>query len=179
MRNARAFGVKGLASYFGYSDGIDEVAVKLNKLGIETTTHIQGFIWPYSNVSNVASQAIAAAKQGKKIILYGHSMGGDSAVKIAVRLRDAGHSVELLACFDPTPFGCPDVPENVKKSLGWWQPFGLGGYAIQASRALQVVIDKGQAWLSTRSVEGGSHKKIDNNPVLQAILLNWADKVTR
>lgn len=177
-RNARAFGIRGLGSLIrNYSDGIDEQVAALNLLGIEATAHIQGFLWPNSNVPNIANQAMEAASQGKKIILLGHSMGADAAVKVAVRLRAAGYAVDLLACFDPTTFGCPDVPANVKKTLGWWQPVGLGGYQVRPSVELSDALEQGGAWLSTRAVKS-SHKNIDNDPALQKIFLHWADKVT-
>lgn len=178
-RKGRGFGIRGLASLLGFSNGIDQMGARMNALGIKTTCHIQGLgiFLPYSSVPGIARDAAAAARAGHPIILYGHSMGADAAVKVAVRLHAEGLPVALLACFDPTPFGCPDVPPNVEKTLGWWQGRGLGGYQVRPSIELSRRIDKGQAWLSTRQVANG-HNSVEDLPALQNIMLDWAQRVT-
>jgi pimeloyl-ACP methyl ester carboxylesterase len=122
----RAFLIYGLIGGpfpygLGYSLGLDVLRDKLRALGIEATTHVEGVIVPHTNVRSLAAQAEDAARAGRKLLLLGHSMGADAAVKIACRLADKNLGVDLLIGFDPTKFACPAVPSNVKRALCFYQ----------------------------------------------------------
>jgi pimeloyl-ACP methyl ester carboxylesterase len=105
----------------GYSLGLDVLRDKLRALGIEATTHVEGVVIPHTNVRSLATQAEDAVRAGKKLLLLGHSMGADAAVKIACRLAERNRAVDLLIGFDPTKFACPSVPNNVKRALCFYQ----------------------------------------------------------
>lgn len=125
-RNVRAFLIYGLIGGpfpygFGYSLGLDVLRDKLGAIGIDATTHVEGVLIPHTNVRSLAEQARTAAAGGQKLLLLGHSMGADAAVKIACRLAGDDIPVELLIGFDPTKFACPYVPANVKRALCFHQ----------------------------------------------------------
>ena len=125
-RDVRAFLIYGLIGGpfpygLGYSLGLDVLRDKLRALGIDATSHVEGVLIPHTNVRNLAAQAADAAKAGKKLLLLGHSMGADAAVKIACRLGEEKLAVDLLIGFDPTKFACPALPPNVKRALCFHQ----------------------------------------------------------
>lgn len=105
----------------GYSLGLDALRDRLRKAGIEASTHVEGVLLPHTNVRSLASQAEEAARAGHKLVLLGHSMGADAAVKIACRLAAKDLSVDLLIGFDPTKFACPYIPPNVKRAVCFYQ----------------------------------------------------------
>jgi pimeloyl-ACP methyl ester carboxylesterase len=122
----RAFLVYGLIGGpfpygWGYSLGLDVLREKLRAAGIDATTHVEGVLVPHTNVRHLTAQAAEAARRGSKLLLLGHSMGADAAVKIAVRLARAKIPVDLLIGFDPTTFACPRVPANVRRALCFYQ----------------------------------------------------------
>lgn len=122
----RAFLIYGLIGGpfpygLGYSLGLDVLRDKLKAIGVEATTHVEGVIVPHTNVRALSRQAEEAARAGQKLLLLGHSMGADAAVKIACRLAGKNIAVDLLIGFDPTKFACPDVPPNVKRALCFYQ----------------------------------------------------------
>jgi pimeloyl-ACP methyl ester carboxylesterase len=122
----RAFLIYGLIGGpfpygFGYSLGLDVLRDKLIAAGVEASSHVEGVVLPHTNVPHIATLAIEAARAGSKILLLGHSMGADAAVKIAERLRDEKLSVDLLFGLDPTKFACPRVPANVARAICFYQ----------------------------------------------------------
>ena len=138
----RAFLIYGLIGGpfpygLGYSLGFDTLRDKLRLLGVDATTHVEGVLIPHANVANLTEQATSAVRSGSRIILIGHSMGADAAVKIASRLADHDLVVDLLVGFDPTRVGCPHVPRNVRRAICFFQKeFGdlLGRGQFQPAR---------------------------------------------
>ena len=125
-KKIRAFLIYGLIGGpppygLGYSLGLDVLRDRLRAAGIDATTHVEGVLVPHTNVRNLSRQAADAARAGRKLLLLGHSMGADAAVKIAARLARENLAVDLLIGFDPTKFACPKVPSNVKRALCFHQ----------------------------------------------------------
>ncbi len=132
----RVFLIRGLAGGrpFFFSAGMDAIARKLRAAGITASVHDQGsLLRPYGDVGAITEAAVAAAREGQRPVLIGHSMGADAALKVAVNLAGAGIAVPLVVCFDPTSFrllfGPPPVPVNVARVLCFYQkisPLGRG-----------------------------------------------------
>ncbi|NWG26796.1 MAG: hypothetical protein HXY30_20650 [Pseudorhodoplanes sp.] len=132
----RGYAIRGLAGgpplYF--SRGMDTLADRLKALGVTCSVHAQGWLLhPYGNVGTILADALQAAQAGARIVLIGHSMGADAALKVAVRLGENKIAVPLVVCFDPTSFrallGPPPVPPNVGCALNFYQkvdPVGRG-----------------------------------------------------
>lgn len=132
----RVFLIRGLAGGqpFYFSAGLDELARSLKALGVTASVHAQGsFLRPYGEVDNIAKIALATARTGQRVVLIGHSMGADAALKVATILAAQRVMVPLVVCFDPTSFrlswGPPPVPANVARALCFYQkisPLGRG-----------------------------------------------------
>jgi len=122
----RAFLIYGLIGGpfpygLGYSLGLDLLRDKLRADGIDASAHVEGVLLPHTNVRSLSRQAEEAVRASQKLLLLGHSMGADAAVKIATRLAEKNLAVDLLIGFDPTKFACPYVPPNVKRALCFYQ----------------------------------------------------------
>lgn len=173
--NCRAFLIYGLIGGpfpygWGYSLGLDALRDKLRAIGIDASTHVEGVLIPYTNVPFLAAKAREAAQAGNRIVLIGHSMGADAAAKIACRLAAQNIPVELLVGLDPTKFGCPAVPPNVKRALCFFQKeemLGRGNFYPDGSF-------KGQ--LSNERVLVG-HKEMDDSTEVRERILAEARKL--
>jgi len=105
--------LKGLADVF--STGMDFLEAKLEVRGIVGEVHNHAF------VESVAQSAIAKWRGGLHgpIIIIGHSLGADSAFKMAQRLGSAEVPVALLVTFSPV--GSAPVPANVRHAVNYFQ----------------------------------------------------------
>jgi pimeloyl-ACP methyl ester carboxylesterase len=158
----RALLIRGLWGLF-WSRGMDKLARKLRAAGIETSVHSKG-LFGYSGVPAIAEAALSAAKAGSKIILGGHSMGADAAVMVAERLGEKRIEIPLVACFDPTTFGCPPVPANVTRALNFYQKrSALGRGTLAPGRGFKGTIEQRQV--------DDIHVRIDDDPELHARVL--------
>jgi pimeloyl-ACP methyl ester carboxylesterase len=176
-RDVRAFLIYGLIGGpfpygLGYSLGLDVLRDKLCARGIEASTHVEGVVIPHTNVRSLAAQAIEAARAGQRIMLLGHSMGADAAVKIAARLGKKQFAVDLLIGFDPTKFACPLVPRNVRRAICYYQKefgnyLGRGRFHPGAEFAGECLNDR----VPYR------HKIMDDAPEMHERVLAEAEKL--
>jgi pimeloyl-ACP methyl ester carboxylesterase len=173
----RAFLIYGLVGGpfpygLGYSLGLNVLCDKLRAIGIEVTTHVEGVLVPHTNVAHLARLAADSARAGHRILLLGHSMGADAAVKIACRLAGEKLVVDLLIGFDPTKFTCPDVPANVRRALCFYQQepgdfLGRGRFAPAKDFSGDCINER---------VPYG-HKVMDDAPALHERVLAEAGKL--
>lgn len=154
------FTIRGLAGSI-FSRGMDELAAKLAALAsVTASVHAHG-VFRCENVPNIARRALQAARLGARIVLVGHSYGGDAALMVAARLGAEKVSVPLLAAFDPTWFGAPPVPANVTRAIGFHQkvdPVGRGVLRPGNGFSGELVNIRHDA----------PHVRMDNDPVLHA-----------
>lgn len=116
----RAYLIRGLFDLF--SLGMNELAVKLRRQGYWATA--QGV----AEAEAIEEEVIARRRNGdprERIVIIGHSMGGDAGIRIANRLADEGlPPLALLVTFDPgarTPIaGGVDKVLNIFQSSGGW-----------------------------------------------------------
>lgn len=173
--NYRAFLIYGLVGGpfpygWGYSLGLNVLRDRLRAIGINATTHVEGVLVPYTNVPFLTQKAKEAARAGNRIVLIGHSMGADAAAKIACRLEAKKVPVELLVGLDPTKFGCPKVPSNVKRALCFFQKqelLGRGNFHASGSFTGQ---------LANERVSVG-HKEMDDSDDIRARIIAEASKL--
>ena len=87
--------IRGLMNVF--SLGLDSIADKLRKRGINATVH-NHLEW-----IALSDEAIQACKSGREsqIILVGHSLGASAVVDMAQRLSQAGVQAGLVVSLDP------------------------------------------------------------------------------
>lgn len=167
-----AIGITGLAGArfpfgVGYSSGIYTLGGKFQKLGISVSYHLHGFL-AYENTSNLTSKARQAVASGKKIILFGHSLGADEVTRIAANLGDT--PVEIAACFDPTswtwPVGPVAITKNVVKCFDFYQGYLPGGGVLKRAAGNTKTI------LSNSNHPQDSHITIDDDPKLHQIVID-------
>lgn len=155
----RAYTIRGLAGSI-FSRGMDALAAKLNAAGVRCTVHAHG-LFRLENVPRIAADALRAAKAGARVVLVGHSYGGDAALTVANRLHEERVPVPLLVAFDPTWFGAPPVPANVARAIGFYQkvdPVGRG--VLRAGDGFSGAL------INERHDE--PHVRIDDDPALHA-----------
>jgi LysM repeat protein len=111
-----------------FSRGFDTLAEKLRFAGVPASVHSS-----YS-VGGLAEEVIQNyRREPGPIILLGHSTGGDAAISIAQRLRDANIPVGIIFGFDPTPIASP-VPDNVELFINLFQKTNpIGGGVVKSA----------------------------------------------
>ncbi|MBL8240945.1 MAG: hypothetical protein JNM66_26225 [Bryobacterales bacterium] len=118
---------------------------------------------------------------GAKVVLFGQSMGGAAAVKLAGFLR--GKGVPVLLTVQVDSFGARDgvIPENVRAAANFYQKHWLtvrGEDRIRAKNPARTQILgnfeyeypfwRVETWPEswTRRVFGGAHARMEADPVL-------------
>lgn len=127
----RVYAIRGLTSSL-FSHGMVILTDELNQYrGIKCTVEDHGFVY-CENASIIAENAASAAKLGQKIVLIGHSYGGDCAVRAAMALNEAKVRVALLIAVDASWFSCPPVSANVATAISYYQEIDpLGRHVLQ------------------------------------------------
>jgi hypothetical protein len=124
VRHAHVYLLRGLINVF--SLGMDELATKIEQRGIYASVH-NHIAWPM-----LASEAAANYRAGREgpIIIIGHSLGADAAVKMADELDQERVPVKLVVTFDPVSNLAVggDVAKvvNLYISNGWGVPVARG-----------------------------------------------------
>ena len=105
--------LRGLFNVF--STGMDDLAEKLNRRGIRASV--------YNHTEHYGLvQAIAArhrAGRGERVIIVGHSLGANDAVRMAALLGQHKIHVPLVITYDPTV--TISVPRNVSRLVNFYQ----------------------------------------------------------
>ena len=149
-----------LRGWFGvFSTGMDVIAETLRGKGIEAEA-LGHLAWK-STVSKILDER-AAGRTGR-IVLVGHSQGGNNIIDIARELEKHGVRVDLLITL--APFQQDPVPANVVRALNYYQAGGWGspltagpGFAGELAN-----IDVGDT--------GTFHVNIDKNAKVQAAIV--------
>ena len=128
--DGRVYAFRGDMGIF-FSTGMDYLAAELNQLGLTAG------VYNWVDWRALADDAIAryqAAPDRIRILLAGHSRGGDELVALAWRLYAARVPVALAVAFDPTR-AVDQVPPNVERFINFYQSTNVigGGAARPAS----------------------------------------------
>ncbi len=128
---ARVYIFRGDLGIF-FSTGMDYLAAELNQHGLSAG------VYNWENWKALADDAIAyyRAHPGRaRIMLAGHSRGGDGLIAMAWRLHSAHVPVALAVAVDPTRV-VGKVPPNIERFINVYQSNNmLGGGAAQPSRS--------------------------------------------
>jgi hypothetical protein len=103
-----------------FSLGMDELAAKLERMGVRTT------VTNYLAWQALADQAAVEYKSGRvgAIILVGHSSGATAVTEMAARLSQLGVPVSLAIGFDPTSH--ETATGNVDRYINYYIGHGMG-----------------------------------------------------
>lgn len=147
-----------IRGWFGvFSTGLDQIAAELarNAIKAETIGHLQ---WK-TTASAIVSERRPGASD--RLVLVGHSQGGNDAIKLARDLVPHGVTVDLMITL--APFQQDPVPANVARAINFYQSGGWGSPLVLAADAKGEIsnIDMG-------SDAGTFHINIDKNPKVQA-----------
>ena len=131
-RAGHAYLIRGLIGLFSY--GIDRMTDKVNAAGVkadvfqEDQTDILG--------KTIVAKYKAAGTNHEPIVLIGHSLGADDAIKISKMLQKENIPVDMLITIDPTR--PPQVPGNVKICYNYYQPSLFDGTGILRGIPLEL-----------------------------------------
>lgn len=151
-----------LRGWFGvFSTGLDTMAEELRSKGIKAEA-ISHLAWR-STAAKVVKQR--AAGETGRVVLVGHSQGGNNAIDMARELE--GHNVAVDLLITLAPFKQDPVPSNVVRALNFYQPGGWGS-PLTADPGF-----KGQlANVDVGGDLGVFHVNIDKNAKVQAEVVN-------
>src|SRR4051794_3720171 len=115
-RAGHAYLIRGFIGLFSY--GIDRMTEKVAATGVEANVFQEDQTQVLGDT--ILAKYKATSGNHEPIILIGHSLGADDAIKIARRLDTEKIPVDLLITVDATR---PDlVPGNVKVCYNYYQP---------------------------------------------------------
>lgn len=148
-----------MRGWFGvFSEGIDAMAERLRGQGMPAEA-IGHLAWRAAAQRLVDERA--QGKPPRKVVLVGHSQGGNNTVDIARELKAAGIQVDLIVTL--APWKQDPVPSNVLKAINYYQAGGWGSPLVgEAGFKGEIVnIDIGPE-------PGITHVNIDKSPRVQA-----------
>lgn len=155
--------LRGLFNIF--SLGMDELGRKLVNAGIRAK------VINHTEWNAVASGIIDARRQGQgpsRLVLIGHSLGGNDVILLAEKLGRNGIAVDLLIPVDAT--APPAVPANVIRAVNYFQSnngFGSPLRPGQGFRGRLINADLATNRRDLNSAEMG-HTTIDKSPRIHA-----------
>ena len=147
-----------MRGWFGvFSAGIDAMAETLRAQGVQAEA-IGHLAW------RAAAQRIVQERaQGKpgKVVLVGHSQGGNNTVDIARELKTVSIPVDLIVTL--APWKQDPVPANVLKAVNYYQAGGWGSPLVGEADFKGELVN-----LDIGPEPGITHVNIDKSPRVQA-----------
>jgi hypothetical protein len=151
--NAHVYLVRGVLNIF--SLGMDEIAAKLQRQGINASVH-NYLLW-----SSIADDAAAKYKSGvKNIVFVGHSSGATALPNIVARLDQHGVPVKLVVGLDSV------FRTSLAGRVGRYVNFYVAGGAgtrVEKTKGFQGKLEN----VDVENVAGVSHLTIDKNQLIQ------------
>ncbi len=159
-----------------FSKGLLDVTNELNEEGHHART-ISGSQW--RDIGDRIIKADRAGELRRPLVLGGHSLGADKALKLAAKLQDAGITVDYIVLLDAT--NPPMVPGNVKQCHNIFLSHPKTDW-IPAFRGIPVETENPETELinfDVRSAEAGplsdidfNHFDIESDPDIQALMVD-------
>lgn len=161
-RAGHAYLVYGLFDVF--SQGLNKIETRLQDEGVDAHL-VSGPQW--GKLSRQIVDAHEAGELNEPLVIVGHSLGADDAVRIARSLEKHGIEVDSLALIDPTiP---PEIPGNVRRVYNLykanpatdWIPLFRGVKVTGASDTTEVVNFNLRDSDSPEQFRGANHFNIE------------------
>jgi hypothetical protein len=163
--NAQIVLLRGLANVF--SRGMDELGERFTGYGFSPR------VLNHRGWENVADSLAQNYRNGNRapIIVIGHSLGANAAIRVAQRLNAQHVPVAYLAVFDPTH--SLHVPSNVDTFVNFYQNNRVGRPSqFPPSR------NESKVNLNLTTSPGLTHTNIDQSRRLQDIVVNRTLQIT-
>lgn len=161
---AQIYLLRGLANVF--SRGMDEMAATLTSHGFSPQ------VINHRGAQTAVDTITRNYRGGQRapVILIGHSLGANAALRMAKSLQRNGIPVAYLATFDPT--NALAVPNNVDTFVNFYQS-RLGRAATFPPSRHQSKVN-----LNLTTSPGITHTNIDQTPRLQRIVIDRILQIT-
>jgi hypothetical protein len=160
--SAHVYLVRGVLNIF--SLGLDEMAAKLQRQGIDATVH-NHMLW-----ASIANDAAAEYQSGrvKTIILVGHSSGATVLPDIVARLDQLGVPVKLAIGLDSVFH--TSLAGRVGRYVNFYVANGAGT-RVEKTRDFQGTLEN----VDVEKLPGVSHLTIDKNELMQQKIIAAID----
>lgn len=149
--------LRGLANVF--STGLNVLTARLRAAGYDARVH-NHVEWP-----RLAAEILAEERAGRlphPLVLVGHSLGADDALRMAARLGEQGLAPDLVITFDPT--AVRQVPPGPRKVLNFHQEGDTFSRMLGPGDGFAGLVEN-------RPVAGETHLSIEKSARLHAEVL--------
>lgn len=154
--------LRGLFNVF--SLGMDELASKLQRGPIRASVH-NHLTWSVIGREIIARRRAGAAPT--RLVLIGHSLGGNDVISLARMLGQAGIGVDLVIPVDPT---APEpAPHNVRHLVNFYQSSNGFGAAVRPGAGFRGLLVNADLATNRRDLNSAAvgHASIDKSPAVQ------------
>lgn len=163
----RVYLMRGLANVFSY--GMDTMADKLRARGIRAT------VYEYGQWEQLASDAVAWSRANRRapVVIVGHSLGADAAIKMAEAMTAMGTAPKLVVTFDPV--GVQQIGRSGGRFINYYQSNNGFGKRL-------TTLPGFSGTLSNRNLDNMpaiDHFNIEKADAIQAEAIAEIAKVTR
>jgi pimeloyl-ACP methyl ester carboxylesterase len=147
-----------LRGIFNVSVGLDDLALRLNRMGIATTVAGHG------ESGAVAAEAIRDYRSGKvrTVILIGHSLGGSAVLSMADELNKASVPIALLIALDAGSSG--PVAPNVRRAVNFY----VGGAQLAPAPGFRGSLQN----INVGNIPGMTHMALQSMPLMHQKMIS-------
>ncbi|WP_420409660.1 hypothetical protein [Hoeflea sp.] len=159
-----------------FSTGFDKMAKDLEKSGINA--RVYGHMSGGAISSRIAKEFGQSGKRRKKLVLIGHSFGGNAALSVAKRLRSKDITVDLVITVDPTRSG--PVSSNVRQYVNYYFPGnGLGAKLASGPVPARRIKNIDMRKRADIAGEGDDHWTVTHNAAIRKEITNAIRRTVR
>jgi alpha-beta hydrolase superfamily lysophospholipase len=166
-RTGHVYLLRGLMNVF--SLGMDSLGQKLRAQGVPASVHHHS---AWSRLAGTIKDRHGDARR-HPVIIVGHSLGADAAVRLAERLAETQVPVALLVTFDPVNH--LKAPPNVQRFVNFYLSGGGWGHPVERAEGFR-------GNLVNRDLRGQadvSHTSIDKRDELHDEIVREVLRITR
>jgi hypothetical protein len=144
-----------------FSLGLDDLAKDLDRRGVRTR------VYSHTETGNVVRLlSDPAEKRRGRLVLVGHSFGGNAAMNVARQLRSRNIRVDLVVTLDPTAKG--PISENVGRYVNYhFAGHALGSAVVPVSRKSPAIRNIDIAGRKDLVADRVGHWNMTENPRLK------------
>ena len=157
--------LRGLINIF--STGMDDLAEKLQRRGIRASVYNHTQF--YGLVQGIAARHRAG--RGERVVIVGHSLGANDAVRMAAALGEHKIHVPLVITYDPTVTVA--APANVSRLVNFYQSNNGWGARVVPGRgfrgSLSNIDMRGDASLGHASIDKSSKLHVQSIGYIQSV----------